>query len=155
MKSRAQLLAEIVLPMIVYVFMLNLLSFPSVMGDQKNQHPFDKQTSQRGVSADGNHFTGWVDPDTEEKYWTIKSFVNGDMYDIVMSDEFEVSGRTFADGDDPKWCALDKSDDDQTAQGKKSLQYYNSSQVTTRDGKLIIQTNDEDTAWREFNPCVC
>ena len=93
-----------------------------------------------------------MDPDTDERYWTTESWENGETYDLVMSDEFEVDGRTFADGDDPKWCALDKSDDDQTSSGKKSLQYYNSSNVLTKNGKLVIKTTTEDTKWREFNP---
>jgi len=47
---------------------------------------------------------------------------------------------------------LDKSDDDQTSSGKKSLQYYNSSNIFTKDGSLIIETNTEDTKWRDYNP---
>ncbi len=68
-----------------------------------------------------------------------------------MSDEFEKDGRLFKDGADPMWTALEKSDDDQTAQGKKSLQYYSASMVTTKDGKLVITTSDEDTTWRQYN----
>ena len=51
-----------------------------------------KQDYRRGVRDDGESFTGWVDPDTAEKHWMIKSFANGEEYDIVMSDEFEVAG---------------------------------------------------------------
>ena len=69
-----------------------------------------------------------------------------------MSDEFERDGRKFADGEDPMWTAVDRSDDDQTSQGKKSLQFYNSSCVTTNNGKLVIETNTEDTKWRGWNP---
>jgi len=32
------------------------------------------------------------------------------IYKLVLSDEFEVSGRTFDDGDDARWTALDKED---------------------------------------------
>ena len=96
-------------------------------------------------------FTGWIDPDTKEEN---KETVGhkGMKYNLVMSDEFEKEGRLFGDGDDPMWCAIDKSDDDQTAQGKKSLQYYNSSMVTTRNGKLVIKTDSGDTKWRDWNP---
>eukprot|EP01032_Pedospumella_encystans_P010007 gene10007-11731_t len=69
-----------------------------------------------------------------------------------MSDEFERPGRSFKDGHDPTWTGIDKPDDDQTASGKKSLQFYNASQITTRDGNLVITTTDEDTKWRGWNP---
>jgi beta-glucanase (GH16 family) len=97
-------------------------------------------------------FTGWVDPDTHTAHLKRKNLKNGIDYDLVMSDEFEKEGRLFGDGEDPMWCALDRSDDDQTAQGKKSLQYYNSSMVSTRRGKLVIKTDTGDTLWRNYNP---
>ncbi len=34
------------------------------------------------------------------------SVVTGDEYMLVMSDEFEEDGRSFADGEDPKWTAF-------------------------------------------------
>ena len=68
-----------------------------------------------------------------------------------MSDEFNRDGRTFKDGHDPMWTALDKSDDDQTASGKKSLQYYNSSNIFTKNGHLNILTNTEDTDFKAFH----
>lgn len=48
-------------------------------------------------------FSGWIDPDTAEVNRTIVSYSDGNTYEIVMSDEFERSGRTFRDGDDPMW----------------------------------------------------
>lgn len=57
-----------------------------------------------------------------------------------MSDEFNVPNRTFGDGHDPLWTALDKSDDDMSAGGSGSLHFYNSSRVTTEDGFLKINT---------------
>jgi hypothetical protein len=47
---------------------------------------------------------------------------------------------------------IDKSDDDQNASGQKSLHFYNASQVTTKDGKLVISTTDEHTKWKALNP---
>ena len=94
--------------------------------------------------------TGWVDPDTPTEHLQADSLSRpGAQYSLVMSDEFESPERSFTDGHDPVWTALDKSDDDQTSTGKKSLHYYNSSNVYTEDGKLTILTNDEvhfDTA---------
>ena len=97
------------------------------------------------IDENGDFF-GWVDPDTPATAQNIKAFTTGE------SDEFEKDGRTFEDGADPMWTAINKSDDDQTQQGKKSLQYYDPTMVTTKGGKLIIKTNSEDTSWHEFNP---
>jgi beta-glucanase (GH16 family) len=97
-------------------------------------------------------FAGWVDPDTPADKRTLVSYTDNIEYELVMSDEFERTGRTFKDGHDPMWTGIDKADDDQTAQGKKSLQYYNSSHVSTRDGSLVIKTSTEDTKWRGWNP---
>lgn len=68
-----------------------------------------------------NHFTtivsgvveaSWVDPDTPEKYWTSRSSDKWDQrsYNLVFSDEFERDGRTFHDGNDPRWTAINKND---------------------------------------------
>lgn len=95
---------------------------------------------------------GWVDPDTLSKDRKIKSLTTGEIFDIVMSDEFNIDGRKFDDGSDPMWTAIDRSDDDQTASGRKSLQFYNGSYVTTKNGSLVIQTTTDDTKWKGFNP---
>jgi beta-glucanase (GH16 family) len=95
---------------------------------------------------------GWVDPDTIESHKKIRSFTTHDVYDLVMSDEFNKDGRDFQDGSDPMWTAIDRSDDDQTAQGRKSLQFYNGSYATTRNGSLVIKTTTEDTEWKGWNP---
>ena len=96
--------------------------------------------------------SGWVDPDTPAINRVTRSFTDGEIYDIVMSDEFNRDGRFFKDGYDPIWTAVQRSDDDQTAQGKKSLQFYNNSYAYTSGGSLVIETTDEDTSWRGFNP---
>jgi hypothetical protein len=95
---------------------------------------------------------GWVDPDTPESKKQTRSFVGGDIYDLVMSDEFNRDGRTFLDGHDPMWTAIQRSDDDQTSTGQKSLQFYNSSFVYTEGGKLVIKTNTDDASWKGYNP---
>jgi hypothetical protein len=68
-----------------------------------------------------------------------------------MSDEFNTPNRTFADGDDPVWTALDKSDDDASSAGGGSLQFYNSSAVTTENGFLRISTVLEKTKWHQYD----
>ena len=48
--------------------------------------------------------------------------------------------------------AIDRSDDDQTSSGRKSLQFYNHTQITTLNGNLVITTTTEDTKWKGWNP---
>jgi len=69
-----------------------------------------------------------------------------------MSDEFNVPHRTFADGHDPMWTALDKPDEDFSSTGRGSLHFYNSSSITTtEEGHLKISTTIEKTEWEYFN----
>ena len=54
----------------------------------------------------------WVDPDTSEHARTTKALYPNDArdYELVFSDEFEQSGRSFRDGNDPRWTAIHKND---------------------------------------------
>ena len=94
----------------------------------------------------------WIDEDTPQSLRTTTSLVDGTTYHLVMSDEFNVPGRTFADGHDPTWTALDKSDDDYSASGGGSLHFYNSTTVTTTpDGMLTIRTVIDPTEWTHYD----
>ena len=68
-----------------------------------------------------------------------------------MSDEFNVDNRTFKDGHDPVWTALDKSDDDSSSAGGGSMQFYNSSNVETVNGSLVMRTTLGKTAWTRYD----
>ena len=48
----------------------------------------------------------WIDPDTPASACTGKVDRVGETLELVFSDEFNVDGRTFEDGDDPKWTAI-------------------------------------------------
>jgi hypothetical protein len=52
----------------------------------------------------------WVDPDTPSAAMVTNSLVDGRPFQLVFSDEFELAGRTFHDGHDPRWTALHKND---------------------------------------------
>eukprot|EP00585_Thalassiosira_rotula_P009408 CAMPEP_0196137246 /NCGR_PEP_ID=MMETSP0910-20130528/5293_1 /TAXON_ID=49265 /ORGANISM="Thalassiosira rotula, Strain GSO102" /LENGTH=744 /DNA_ID=CAMNT_0041397683 /DNA_START=265 /DNA_END=2499 /DNA_ORIENTATION=+ len=95
---------------------------------------------------------GWIDEDTPPHLRTTTSLVDGTEYHLVMSDEFNIPNRTFADGDDPMWTALDKSDDDYSASGGGALHFYNSSMVsTTPDGMLTIRSVMDKTEWTHYD----
>lgn len=56
-------------------------------------------------------------------------------FDLTMSDEFNTNGRTFKDGDDPMWTAIDKNDYTNNA-----LHYYDEGLAGTGEGSLNIRT---------------
>jgi beta-glucanase (GH16 family) len=49
---------------------------------------------------------GLIDPDTPKEFMTRTSY-NGEKQVLVFSDEFNTDGRTFYDGDDPFFQAVD------------------------------------------------
>ena len=86
---------------------------------------------------------GWIDPHSDSDVFTTKSLDSGASYDLVFSDEFNVQGRRFDDGSDPRWTALHKNDYTNNA-----LQYYNKNLVTTKDGSLHITSKIEDVSFK-------
>jgi len=94
----------------------------------------------------------FIDPSTLAEHHTTKSFVSPTAtYKLIMSDEFATPLRTFEDGHDTTWTAMDRHDDDVSATGQGSLHFYNSSMVNTNDGWLNISTTTGDTTWSELN----
>ena len=64
-----------------------------------------------GVNASGQYpmipnLPQLIDPDTPEDVKTRTGF-DGEQWNLVFSDEFNVDGRTFFPGDDPFWTAVD------------------------------------------------
>ncbi|PLB47889.1 putative beta-1,6 glucan synthetase [Aspergillus steynii IBT 23096] len=76
---------------------------------------------------------GLIDPDTPESAKT-KTSVDGKEWKLVFSDEFNTPGRTFYDGDDPYYQAVD------IWYGvTQDLEWYDPDAVTTRDGVLELR----------------
>ena len=66
---------------------------------------------------------------------------SADTYHLVFSEEFNVPGRTFEDGTDPRWTSLEKNDYTNDA-----LHYYaTANAVTDSKGRLVITTEAADT----------
>ncbi|KAG8950626.1 hypothetical protein FRC04_007250 [Tulasnella sp. 424] len=74
-----------------------------------------------------------IDKDTPQEVYTKTAYTDSTEMQLVFSDEFNVDGRTFYPGDDPFWEAVD-------------LHYwfwYDPSQLTTKDGKLVVTLANE------------
>ncbi|KAG8978219.1 hypothetical protein FRB93_011334 [Tulasnella sp. JGI-2019a] len=65
--------------------------------------------------------------------YTMQSAMNGENYNLVFSDEFNVDGRSFYPGDDPYWEAADLH-----YWATNNLEWYDPAAVTTKDGSLVI-----------------
>lgn len=78
---------------------------------------------------------GWIDPDTHPSAHTISSHSDNSDYKLVFSDEFNVEGRDFKDGNDPRWTAIHKNDYTNFA-----LHYYSKELAKTSNGFLNITT---------------
>ncbi|KAG0050423.1 hypothetical protein BGZ89_003842 [Linnemannia elongata] len=112
------------------------------IGTQQQQHPqggvgiaglvgpMSKTATSTVVKA---AMRGMVDEDTpQDKRTTVAK--DGELWDLVFSDEFNLDGRSFAPGQDPNWEAVNLPPS--TAMG--TLEHYSSDQVTTKNGQLEI-----------------
>ncbi|KAH8096775.1 beta-glucan synthesis-associated [Cristinia sonorae] len=103
------------------------------------------QTNARNLAIDGNiriNSTGQapvlpelpqlIDLDTPDEVKT-RTGLDGHDYQLVFSDEFNKDGRTFYPGDDPFWEAVDL-----WYGATEDLEWYDPSQVVTKDGNLQI-----------------
>ncbi|ERF76947.1 hypothetical protein EPUS_02659 [Endocarpon pusillum Z07020] len=74
-----------------------------------------------------------IDPDTPKSAMRKKDH-HGNTWNLVFSDEFSKSGRTFFDGDDPYWEAMD------IWYGvTQDLEWYDPDAVTTNNGVLELR----------------
>ncbi|KAH9162754.1 hypothetical protein LEN26_000799 [Aphanomyces euteiches] len=101
-------------------------------------YDYDDHPTQSGIGI-------WVDVDTPENART-KASTRGETWELVMSDEFEIEGRTFEAGKDHLWTALDMADGVNAA-----LEYYNVTNVYTKGGKLINRVDEGPVNVTYFN----
>lgn len=64
----------------------------------------------------------------------------------VFSDEFEEPGRTFHDGNDPRWTAINKNDYTNAA-----LHFYSPENALTVNGSLSITTERKVNTYKAFD----
>ncbi|RHY25011.1 hypothetical protein DYB32_008563 [Aphanomyces invadans] len=101
-------------------------------------YDYDSFPTKSGVSM-------WVDVDTPASARKIRTS-RGATWDLVMSDEFQIEGRSFRPGEDHLWTALDIPDGVNAA-----LEMYNSSNVYTKNGKLINKVEEGPTVVTYYN----
>ncbi|KAI9804789.1 MAG: hypothetical protein M1825_001157 [Sarcosagium campestre] len=77
--------------------------------------------------------TSLIDPDTPSSAMTKKA-ADGTTLNLVFSDEFNKPGRTFYDGDDPYWEAVDL-----WYGVTQDLEWYDPDAAITRDGVLELR----------------
>ncbi|ORY27881.1 beta-glucan synthesis-associated protein-domain-containing protein [Naematelia encephala] len=90
-----------------------------------------------GINSTGQvpqitNFPSLIDPDTPSNVMTRTGF-DGEAYNLVFSDEFNKDGRTFFDGDDPFWTAVDFH-----YWPTGDFEWYDPSAITTKDGSLVL-----------------
>ncbi|KAG9407033.1 hypothetical protein AC1031_001665 [Aphanomyces cochlioides] len=112
--------------------------FVLVHAAQSLDYDYDEYPARSGIGI-------WVDVDTPENART-KVSTRGETWELVMSDEFEIDGRTFEAGKDHLWTALDMADGVNAA-----LEYYNVTNVYTKDGKLINRIDEGPVNVTYFN----
>ncbi|KAG8215428.1 glycoside hydrolase family 16 protein [Butyriboletus roseoflavus] len=110
-----------------------------------------KPTTQGGFNLGGTNATGQlpviagnlglIDVDTPKDAYTKQSYMSGDTLELVFSDEFNVEGRSFYEGDDPYWEAPNLH-----YWGTNDLEWYDPAAVTTKHGALAITLSKEDPA---------
>lgn len=77
--------------------------------------------------------TNLVDSDTPESAYN-RTSKDGDVWDLVFSDEFNAEGRTFYDGDDQFWYAADLN-----YAATQDLEWYDPDAVTTSQGTANLR----------------
>ncbi|KAJ1309915.1 hypothetical protein OPQ81_006674 [Rhizoctonia solani] len=73
-----------------------------------------------------------IDKDTPDEARTRVGY-DGQKYNLVFSDEFNIEGRTFYPGDDPFWEAMDYH-----YWPTGDLEWYDPAQATTKGGALVL-----------------
>lgn len=85
-----------------------------------------------------------IDADTPQSAYSRTGF-DGQGYSLVFSDEFNTEGRTFYEGDDPFWEAVDLH---YWLTG--DLEWYSQDAITTQGGNLVITMTETPTHGMNF-----
>ncbi|KAI7281434.1 glycoside hydrolase family 16 protein [Hortaea werneckii] len=128
-------LGLITLGVLVLFIVYPILTFVQRLAPPEPPNPCDGSADciKSGVSLLQNVRRDPIDPDTPDSVKTRKG-ENGKTQNLVFSDEFNEEGRTFYNGDDPYFQAMDF-----WYGVTMDLEWYDPDAVTTRDGVLDIR----------------
>eukprot|EP00931_Biecheleriopsis_adriatica_P057334 TRINITY_DN34002_c0_g1_i1.p1 TRINITY_DN34002_c0_g1~~TRINITY_DN34002_c0_g1_i1.p1 ORF type:complete len:883 (+),score=127.53 TRINITY_DN34002_c0_g1_i1:41-2650(+) len=110
--------------------------------------PLGGFAQERRQSSSSCPKTEFVDPDTPSEACIGKVDSAGNPLELVFSDEFDIPGRTFADGHDPVWTAITgfPSSNDQ-----KNAYADSSAHATTSNGNLWLRISNTPSSLELFN----
>ncbi|KAF8599626.1 glycoside hydrolase family 16 protein [Ceratobasidium sp. AG-I] len=108
------------------------ISYPIVHYVQTGRFPTSNLVNGTGQVPVLPGLPNLIDKDTPSSARTRTGF-DGQEYELVFSDEFNVDGRSFFPGDDPFWEAVDLN-----YWATKDLEWYDPNNPTTKDGNLVI-----------------
>ncbi|KAJ7264010.1 beta-glucan synthesis-associated [Mycena haematopus] len=84
-------------------------------------------------------FPSLIDKDTPTDAYSRTGITDGQQYNLIFSDEFNIDGRSFYPGDDPYWEAVDLH-----YWPTGDLEWYDPGAITTADGNLVITMTEQD-----------
>ncbi|KAG9030154.1 hypothetical protein FRB95_004292 [Tulasnella sp. JGI-2019a] len=115
----------------------------------RQTHPTGPGYNLGGINGTGQipvlNVPTLIDKDTPQSAYGRKGF-DGQDYELVFSDEFNVDGRSFYAGDDPFWEGVNLQ-----YHQTSDLEWYEEDQITTGGGNLIItlvETPSHDLNWK-------
>jgi beta-glucanase (GH16 family) len=135
------------LPVLVFTGVIDYTAWYETPLDQLPSHP----PKEEWAWVNDVHYpllnhirSGLIDPDSPEHAMQMLGEF-GDEYELVFSDEFNDSNRTFYEGDDPYFFAPDI-----WYGATQDLEWYDPDAVTTRDGVLELRLDKFKNHGLEF-----
>jgi hypothetical protein len=119
------------------------IALPVVTYVQNSTRSLFLQETGSGTTVNGPqqtlHVRALIDPDTPSSAKTRAGF-DGQNYNLVFSDEFNLDGRSFNPGDDPFWEAVDL-----WYGNTADVEWYDPAMVYTRNGSLHVRIENVAT----------
>lgn len=132
-----------VLGLLVVCLLGLFIALPVVTYVQNSTHNFFLQETSGDntfeIPKNNIHTPSLIDSDTPESARSRTGY-DGNTYNLVFSDEFNLDGRSFEPGDDPFWEAVDL-----WYLSTADVEWYDSSQVYTANGSLHIRIDNAPT----------
>ncbi|KAG9086264.1 hypothetical protein FS749_003769 [Ceratobasidium sp. UAMH 11750] len=120
------------LVLVIITLLALFISYPIVHYVNVGSFPSSNLINGTGQVPDLPGLPNLIDKDTPDSAKTRTGY-DGQEYELVFSDEFNLDGRSFYPGDDPFWEAVDLN-----YWATKDLEWYDPGNVKTQNGNLVI-----------------